>query len=56
VWLPLTVGATVFLGVGSFGFRTERAGAVVPMALLLGVLAMALLYAAVPGARGICES
>lgn len=55
-WAPLAGGALVFFVLGSVGFRSDRAGAVTPMAFLFGVLAMALLYAAVPGTQGICET
>ena len=55
-WLPLTVGAVVFFALGSAGLRTGRAVAMVPMALLAGALATFLLYAAVPGTQGTCET
>jgi hypothetical protein len=55
-WLPPTVGVLVFFAVGSFGFRTHRAGSVVPMALVFGILATLVLVAAVPGTQGVCET
>jgi len=58
VWTVLAciLGALVFFGVGSFGLRTYRAVAIMPMALLAAVLTMLLVFAVAPGAPGFCET
>ena len=54
--LACILGALVFFAVGSFGLRTYRAVAIMPMALLAAVLAMLLMFAVAPGAPGFCET
>jgi ABC-type enterochelin transport system permease subunit len=55
VWVPLTGGALVYFALGIYGFLTDRAPYVVPMALLFGVLMMLLLIYLVPGSPGFCD-
>ena len=55
LWVPPTGGALVYFALGSFGFRTGRASAVVPLAYLGGVVTIFLLVAALPGTQGVCD-
>jgi hypothetical protein len=54
-WLPFTVGALVYFALGIYGFRTDRATAIVPMALIGGVIATLVLLTLVPGTPGFCD-
>ena len=48
-------GAVVFFALGSFGLRSYRATAIVPLALLAGVLTVLLVWAVAPGSPGYCD-
>ncbi len=54
--IGLTGGALVYLAVGTCGFRTKHPLLVVPFALILGVVAMLVLFSLAPGPWAACDS
>lgn len=54
--LACTVGALVFLALGSFGLRTYRPWTIVPLAVVASALSMLLVIAVAPGTPGFCET
>lgn len=54
-WVPFAAGALVYFALGSYGFRTERAHSIVPLALVAGLIVMLVLVALVPGTQGFCD-
>jgi hypothetical protein len=58
VWIALaaTLGVLVFLGTGSFGLRTYRALAIMPLAFLAAVITMLLVVGVAPGSHSFCET
>lgn len=54
--LACTVGALVFLALGSYGLRTWRPWTIVPLAVLAAAISIALVFAAAPGTPGFCET
>jgi hypothetical protein len=54
-WLPFAGGVLVYFALGSYGFRSNRAYAVVPLALFAGVIAILVLIALLPGTQGYCD-
>ena len=53
--VAFSLGAVAFFGLGSLGLRGYRATAIVPLALLAGVLTVLLVFAVAPGSPGYCD-
>ena len=54
--LACTVGALVFLAMGSFGLRTYRPWTIVPLAVVAAALSTLLVFVVAPGMPGFCET